>query len=223
MEKGMKYYLRVFLSSVFAGLLICLGALGYLCSKQASPIGGALIFGFGLFVILVKKLHLFTGKVGFIFDNKPSYLLDLAVCLVGNFVAAAAVGLSLFALTDGVWDLSSLMVTARVVASSKLSLGAGTTLVLSMLCGVMIFLAVHLFNKDVAPLFKVVSVFVAVAIFILCGFEHCVANMFYFCLAGELSAKAFGYLAVMIVGNSIGSLAVYWLDKGITILTPKGE
>lgn len=93
MEKGMKHYLRVFLSSVFAGLLICLGALGYLCSKQASPIGGALIFGFGLFVILVKKLHLFTGKVGFIFDNKPSYLLDLAVCLVGNFVAAAAIQL----------------------------------------------------------------------------------------------------------------------------------
>lgn len=215
----MKYYLKVFLSGVFAGLLICLGALGYLYSKNTSPIGGALIFGFGLFVILIKKLHLFTGKVGYVFDNKPSYLLELLVCLVGNFVAAAAVGLTLFALTDGVWDLSSLMVAASVVASAKLSIGAGTSLVLSVLCGMMIFLAVHIYNKDVPALFKVVGVFLAVAIFILCGFEHCVANMFYFCLAGELSAKAFGYLAVMIIGNSIGSLAIYWLDKGISLLS----
>ena len=44
--------------------------------------------------------------------------------------------------------------------------------------------------------------------FILCGFEHCVANMFYFSIAGIFSLKVFGYLLIMILGNSIGSIII---------------
>ena len=45
--------------------------------------------------------------------------------------------------------------------------------------------------------------------FILSGFEHCVANMFYYSLAGVWgSGQAWLSMAVMVLGNSAGSVAV---------------
>ena len=44
-----------------------------------------------------------------------------------------------------------------------------------------------------------------VMIFILSGFEHSIANMFYFHLAGDYSRRAFGYLLVMVIGNGVGA------------------
>ena len=43
-------------------------------------------------------------------------------------------------------------------------------------------------------------------VFILCGFEHCVANMFYFSVANAWSGKTVLYLLVMTLGNSCGGL-----------------
>ena len=52
-----------------------------------------------------------------------------------------------------------------------------------------------------------------VSVFILCGFEHCIANMFYFSLAGVWSAKTFGYLLVMTLGNSLGGMLIPALKR----------
>ena len=43
-------------------------------------------------------------------------------------------------------------------------------------------------------------------VFILSGFEHCVANMFYFSVANAWSLTAVGYLLVMTVGNLVGAV-----------------
>ena len=45
-------------------------------------------------------------------------------------------------------------------------------------------------------------------VFILSGFEHCIANMFYFTLAEVWSVKALGYLAVMTAGNAAGGIVI---------------
>ena len=73
----MKHYLKIFISSLLAGFCIVIGASVYLSLLATSKIVGSLLFGFGLFVIINFELHLYTGKVGFILDNKPKYLLDL--------------------------------------------------------------------------------------------------------------------------------------------------
>ena len=73
------------------------------------------------------------------------------------------------------------------------------------------FLAVEVSRRNVSDLIKVIAIFFAVAIFILSGFEHCVANMFYFTFAGALSLKTLLYLSIMILGNSIGSILIYVL------------
>lgn len=65
----------------------------------------------------------------------------------------------------------------------------------------MMYLAIDNYNKSKNILFIIAPVM----IFILSGFEHSVANMFYFHFAGAYSFKAFGYLIVMLAGNGIGA------------------
>ena len=43
-------------------------------------------------------------------------------------------------------------------------------------------------------------------VFILCGFEHCVANMYYFTMGGAWSGRAILYLLVMTLGNAVGGV-----------------
>jgi formate/nitrite transporter FocA (FNT family) len=51
---------------------------------------------------------------------------------------------------------------------------------------------------------KYLSLFLGVIVFILCGFEHCIANMFYISMAGMWSGKAFVFLLVNTLGNAVG-------------------
>ena len=47
-----------------------------------------------------------------------------------------------------------------------------------------------------------------VMVFILCGFEHCVANMFYFSAANVWGGRALGYMLVMTLGNACGGVII---------------
>ena len=96
----MRKYLMILSSSFLSGLCIALGATAYLmCTYYGNRFLGAFIFGIVLFTIITFGFWLYTGKVGRLLDNKPKYLLDLLVCLIGNFL--------------GVAFLSSIMVMTR--------------------------------------------------------------------------------------------------------------
>ena len=53
---------------------------------------------------------------------------------------------------------------------------------------------------------KYLALFFGVCVFILCGFEHCVANMYYFTMGGAWSGRAILYLLVMTLGNAVGGV-----------------
>ena len=55
---------------------------------------------------------------------------------------------------------------------------------------------------------KYVGIFMCVTVFILCGFEHCVANMFYFSVASAWTWKTLLYVLIMVLGNSVGSIII---------------
>ena len=210
----MKKYINLFISSFLAGLLIAIGGIVYLSTKQTSIVMAAFLFAFGLFTIINFKLDLFTGKVGYIFDNKPMFLFDLVIILLGNATSSILSGYILrspLLLNDS--RLSSIITNSADVSNIKLNSSWLSILILSIFCGVMIYLAVEVSKREFHPLIKVVTTFFAIAIFILCGFEHCIANMFYFSLANVWCLKTILYILIMIIGNSIGSLLIYWLLK----------
>ena len=92
------------------------------------------------------------------------------------------------------------------LAAGKCSLGTGSAVILGVLCNVLVTTGVllALSAKDLPG--RVMGAYLPVAFFVICGFEHCVANMFYFTVAGAWSGKTVLYLIVMTLGNALGGV-----------------
>ena len=67
--------LRIFLSALLAGAVIAIG--GTVCLSLESAVAGALFFTVGLFAVCTRSLHLFTGKVCYVFENDRAYARTL--------------------------------------------------------------------------------------------------------------------------------------------------
>jgi formate/nitrite transporter FocA (FNT family) len=77
------------------------------------------------------------------------------------------------------------------------------------MCGVLMYIAVDVFkNRKSEDIGKYIGVFICVSVFILCKFEHCVADMIYFGMMNELSLfsfKALKYIVIVTIGNGLGA------------------
>jgi formate/nitrite transporter FocA (FNT family) len=60
---------------------------------------------------------------------------------------------------------------------------------------------------------KYLVVFLCVTVFILSSYEHCIANMYYFTIAGAWNLNTIIYLLVMILGNSVGAIGYALVTK----------
>lgn len=203
-----------YLLGILAGICISIGGTAFLSSDSKAV--GALFFTIGLFVILTFKFNLFTGKVCYALDNKPSYILKLLVIWLGNLTGAILSGL-LLRLTR----LDNIVAKSQALAETKLSDNLLSIFILAIFCNILIYVAVHGFNTFENHLLKVLALFFGVSVFVLCGFEHCVANMFYFSLSGAWIFKTILYLLVMTAGNIVGGLFIPAIQKLITFITKK--
>ena len=193
-----KNILNLITKSIRAGLLISLAGIVYLnCSDK---IVGSLLFSLGLISVILLEANLFTGKIGYV--NSKRSILDSLLMLVFNLVAASIVGLIYRCGSD----------VAAQVAESKLLVFSETwwlTGLKAIGCGVAIYLAVEGYKKSKS----LIPVILGVMVFILAGWNHCIADCFYMA-AGSSSALAIPYLLVVIAGNSIGSLLIRFLQLG---------
>ena len=189
----------IFLSAVLAGASIALGGTVFLSVENT--VIGSLFFTIGLFVVCTRGLHLFTGKVCYLFDNDASYAKALPVIWLGNLV-----GTVLVAAAEQLTRLAVLDERARAICELKLSEPLLGAFLLAVFCNVMIYIAVEGYRSVPHEIGKYLALFFGVSVFILCGFEHCVANMYYFTMGGAWSARTLGYLLVMTLGNAVGGV-----------------
>ncbi len=192
--------LQIYLSGVLAGVCIALGGTAFLSLE--SKVAGALFFTVGLFVICIFKLHLFTGKVCYVFEPGGGHAPDLPFIWLGNLVGTFLAAQALLLTRVGP-DLAE---KAARLCTAKLSDGPVSIFILAVFCNMMIYIAVEGFSKAPHDLGRYLALFLGVAVFILCGFEHCVANMYYFSVASAWSWKALGYLLIMTLGNAVGGV-----------------
>ena len=203
---------KVFLSAVLAGVCIAIGGTAYLSLEN--KVTGALFFTVGLFTICVFGLHLFTGKVCYVFQNDVGYALDLILIWLGNLAGTFAA-----AWLEGQTRIGpALAEKAAGLCQTKLGDGLLSIFILAVFCNILIYIAVEGFLRAPHEMGRYIALFLGVAVFILCGFEHCVANMYYFSVAGAWSGRAFGHLLVMTAGNAVGGVVFpvcrRWLSKG---------
>ena len=81
---------------------------------------------------------------------------------------------------------------------------------LAILCNVMIYTAVYSY-KNRRSAVRMFGLYFSTMIFVLCGFEHCVANAFYFALAGMVDGSAVMFLIKNAIFNAVGGVMAYRL------------
>ncbi len=190
---------RLIRSSILAGIAIGCGGFGFLASGvQSEAYGqlfGAVLFSFGLITVVAYRLALYTGTAGFIKKNE---LGRLFVILGGNIIGCILMGL--------IARLSPLAIqdAAQNVLSLRLERGPLRCGLLGIPCGFMMTTAVTFARKQ-----HYIPLLLAVPLFIVCGFTHCIADAFYYsCVPfGFIKAHALQTLAVyigIVLGNLVG-------------------
>ena len=185
---------RLVYKSVLAGVLIALAGILYLRSENM--IVGALLFSIGLVSVVVLDAKLYTGVIGYC--NSSGSFADAAIILILNILSAFLVGLC-YRIGHG-----SIEIMDTIMMKSPILLFLD-----SMGCGCCIYLSVELYKRT-----KIIFPLVlGVMAFILAGFTHCVALSFYIGVS-EPELIYFGYLVICILGNSVGSLLIRFLQTG---------
>ncbi len=191
---------RVFLSGVLAGMSVSLGGTVFLSVEDR--LVGSVLFTVGLFTICVFGLHLFTGKVCYVFERDLDYALDLPFIWLGNLAGTWLSAQAALLTRIG----PALAERAAVLCRTKLGDTLGSVFVLAVFCNLLIYIAVEGFNHAPHDLGRYLALFFGVVVFIQCGFEHCVANMYYFTVAGAWSGRALVCLLVTTLGNAVGGI-----------------
>lgn len=176
--------------SIFAGLSIGLGGILFLNCENKTI--GAFLFSIGLFSVLVFGFDLFTGKVcNKYFLKKPFTLITI---WVGNLIGAVAIGL-----------LSSVNNSTYIAANNVIinKLSKPVPLIDGVVCGICIAIAVKGY-KFAEGFGKYLAIILGVMVFILCGSEHCVADMYYFAAARIINLEVVKFILLVTVGNILG-------------------
>lgn len=189
-------------SAMLSGILIGCGCLVYM--SVANNVVGSFLFSFGLITIVLRGYLLYTGKIGYIWDKEILKLIP--VIILGNLLGTTLLSLI-------VPETSTLIEKAVSLTEPKFLKTFSQILFDSIGCGAMMYLAVdgyRIKNNLLLLIFPVM-------IFILCGFEHSIADMLYLGCAGVLyTVDGLKFIALVILGNAIGALFFSYFHKRIT-------
>lgn len=203
--------LKEFVKAILAGGSISLGGFAYICCQN--KIIGSLFFTVGLFLVLTANLNLLTGKFCYICQNDDfhKYAISILITFGGNLIGCVVCGL-----TCRLSNCIDFIQIFQVVLELKIDRPWQETIILSAFCNVCIFIAVKGYTQQEESWKRVLSLFFGVSIFVLCGFEHCIADLFYMTICNAWSLKSCIFIALVIVGNLIGGTLCSCVENFLT-------
>ena len=174
--------------SFFAGILIGLGACGYLA---LGGLPGAIIFAFGLIGVVLSGSLLYTGRAGVM---KLSETGSLVMIWLFNILACILLGLLMMSLGGEPVE------RAQTAVAGRLAQGPWRSFLRAVGCGLIIDIAVWMYRatKNILP------VLFGVPLFIVCGFYHSIADVVYLVAAWKWSPDILWYYPVIVLGNYAG-------------------
>ncbi len=189
--------LKLTIDGIKAGIMIAIGGSVFLACENRYI--GAILFSVALLSICLKGYSLFTGKVGYLPENHSKEAVKILLCgLLGNIISTILLGYAVSFANPALHE------AAIGICEAKLSQEALQTFVRAFFCGVLMYMAVSTYREKGT----LAGIFFCVPVFILSGFEHSIANMFYFGASGMVNMDSIIYLAVVVAGNSVGGMAM---------------
>ena len=222
--------LKMFLLAVLAGFFIAIaGAATNTAVHTISGVGTVrtvcgLLFPFGLAMVVLTGAELFTGNTLItisVLDGKASaagMLRNWAVVYFGN--AVGSILTAALCAFGGQLNYSGgqLAVFTMKLAAGKCVLPVGNAVILGVLCNILVTAGVllSLSAKDLTG--RVVGAYLPVAFFVICGFEHCIANLYY--IPAGLFAKAIPAYAALAAESGVDLSALTWTNFLLRNLLP---
>ena len=224
---------KVLASAFLAGAYIAFGALGsvgaaynLLANPDTYGLGkmvAGLMFPAGLMFVLIAGADLFTGNnlMTLAVMNKKITLRELfrnwSLVYIANFIGSTLLAVAIFYAGTFNGDASNKVIS---IAQSKSTLTILEALIRGILCNMIVVLAVWMATAAQDIISKIFACWFPIMLFVLCGFEHSVANMFFIPMGMLLGANVtigqlITNLIVVTIGNMIGGaiLIPYMYNK----------
>lgn len=189
-------------NGILGGICIALGGGVFLACDNKYV--GAALFCVALLTICWLGFGLYTGKIGTIVEkHDKDNVIVIITALVGNYISTLLFGLMLSPV------FAAMKEKAAEICAAKLEQPWYGTLIRGIMCGILMYIAVTVYAKKKTPL----GILFCIPVFILSGFEHSIADMFYFAIGGVFGAKYALFIVLVVLGNSIGGVLLPLLEK----------
>lgn len=214
--------LQMILLGIFAGMFIGFGAhtdITVMQTLKNIDVGlmkfmGAAVFPVGLMLVVLAGAELFTGNnimTMSVMDKKitmPQMLKNWILVYIGNFIGSVVLAFLLS--KTGLYSSDAIISMATGIAKGKVGLTFGTAFLRAIFCNIIVVLAVWLATagKDVAS--KILACWFPIMLFVIAGFEHSIANMYFIPIGKFLGADItwsqiwINNLVPVTLGNIVG-------------------
>ena len=195
---------RMFVAAMLAGEFIAFGGMFFclVLGDATMPflvqrLVGGLCFCLGLTLVLCCGAELFTGNtlmVCGLASEKYGWgamLKNWVVVWIGNLIGALVVVFLVFMAHLADMNGGGVGSAMLSVAVSKVTPDWVTLFFKGILCNILVCLAVWIGFSARTIVDKVVGLVFPITAFVACGFEHCVANMFFLPMAFALKLTGF--------------------------------
>ncbi|WP_313342042.1 formate/nitrite transporter family protein [Sedimentibacter sp.] len=205
------------LLSFMAGVYIALGAQGFLVA-YGNPFIRAAVFPVGLMLIVLVGGELFTGNclmtLGLMQKEITfkDYLKTLVQVFLGNFLGSLFIVALLYFV--GVYNKPEMAETIITVAKAKTSLSFVQVLNKGIMCNILVALGVWFATTAKDTTGKLLGCWFPVMLFVLCGYEHVVANMFFLPMGAILNSSI---TITQIISNLIPATIGNFIGGGLVI------
>ena len=178
-----------------AGVFISIGGTVFLSCDDRYI--GAVLFTVALMSICYLGLYLYTGKIGYLVTaHAKQDVQTILLTLLGNLLGTLTCGLLLPVAKPALTE------KAAALCAPKLTMSPLAVLITAFFCGVLMYTAVSIYREKKSP----IGILFCVPVFILSGFEHSIADMFYLFAARAFTGRAVLFLVLVVIGNTLGGM-----------------
>ncbi len=218
--KTSQVWYKILILAVLAGAFIALGgafatsAGSYFSGPGSALVKGA-VFPLGLILVVLCGAELFTGNCLLIAPllNKDvkitGVLKNWGTAYIGNFIGAVFV--AVFVVFGHIYGGTSAITSAGMAcintAAAKCNAGFWDTFLRAIPCNMLVCLAVWAAMASRNAAGKILAVYMPVFAFVVCGFEHSIANMYYI-TSGLMTSAHYG---IPVSGLDFGNGLLYSL------------
>lgn len=192
---------RSFALSIMAGAFIAMGAMFFslVVGDPALPFAiqrvlGGFLFRLGLILVVVAGAELFTGNTMIVMTAASKRIKWSAVwknwivVFFGNFLGALVIVGLVFLSDMSAMNGGQVGQTMVSVAAGKMHADWLVLFAKGIMCNFLVCLGVWMAYASKTVADKILAVVFPITAFVACGFEHCVANMFFLPMGALLAS-----------------------------------